>query len=447
MKSTTLREVLGYILPWTEKIDDEAITKELIFNITDKIEIGDLQLEPSLGVGSTAASLILLEVYHNKSTNLGTVERALSTVVQAARGMKFNNDELAWTEHMMSVHAIRKHMVQRTQIGSYDATDDIPPQSYFAKSDIWRFEKYISIEKLPPGMCSLMVLSLLDQDEESSRVFFEQTFARSEPVCDALLQMLIPVEFLNDIRQKDEPKGRRLMLKMLENFIELDNDALGRLLQVLLGNEHSAAKHIGNEEIPPDLPLLAEVMRYTVKLEDKHLKRFGEHLFGAIFVSHNGFPGEWTCPKALTGLPIDILRNIIKTEDYLQLVRNAVLEHVEKNINLSISRFSEIWEYCHWPLCQDDKLIKRAIDFLSAICEARPEEQSEVFPLYTRLQFWRLPAHVFMTPYIPAQLLTSHVVSLYRKLVEEVSVLQRSHVSNMAEINTLRRTLGEVATR
>jgi len=452
MKSTPSREILGIILPLTDQIDDAEVTVQLVNALGARIDPSDLVLEPGLGTGSAHATLAVLELYRTKQTALGTVERAFTTVVQAARGMRFE-EQHSWNEHQMAIHAIRKAIVRKVQEGSYDATDDIPEAAFYEKSEAWQFEKFVTVDKVPPGMCSLMVLSLLEPDEESARLFFEQTFSRSEPLRNALCKGLVPIEFLNEIRTRDEPKARHLILQMLANFEEQPQEKLIRLLLVLLGPEGQAAKHVGNEEVAPDLPLLTDVMRYAVKEESVMLRQCGERLFSNIFVANNGFVGEWTehCTsvnrKDIEGLPVDILRNAVKTEDSLQLVRKAVLEHLEKNQNHTVERLIEVWDYCHWPLCQDERLTKRAIDFLAQLSSTRNDEQHLLFPLFTKLQFWRLPAQVFMTPYIPAQLLTAHVVSMYRKLVEEVSVLQRSHISNMAEINTLRRTLSEVTSR
>eukprot|EP00397_Hematodinium_sp_SG-2012_P024363 GEMP01025372.1.p1 GENE.GEMP01025372.1~~GEMP01025372.1.p1 ORF type:complete len:535 (+),score=125.85 GEMP01025372.1:86-1690(+) len=448
--SKDLQIALELILPITEQIDDDEVAEKLVHMVGENIDPGDFGvLGPTMGTGSLRATLAILELYKEKQATLNTLEKALGQVVLTAKTLR--SDSQSWNEHQMAVHAIRKNIVRKVQCGSYDATDDIPIAAFHEKSDAWRLVNFLDVDKVPPGMCSLMVLSLLDNDDENAKLFFSQTWLRSEPVQDALCKNLIPVEYLDEVRVRDQGKARLLMLRILENFEELPDEQLGRLIMVLLGPEKGKPKHIGNKEIKPELPLLTAVMRDAVKRRamvnghESSLMESAERLFVAIFLVNDGFQGNW----GLKGtLPTKLLRNIVKTEDNLQLVRKAVLEHNEDNTTHSVAELSEMWEYCHWSLCQDRELIQRGMNFLAWRCMGRStQEQADIFPLFTKLQFWRLPGSSFMSPYVPAPLLTSHVVAMYRRLENEVDVLQKAHVENVAEINALRATVQEMATR
>lgn len=198
----------------------------------------------------------------------------------------------------------------------------------------------------------------------------------------------------------------------------------------------------------------------------KHQQQLGAQLFALSFLAQGGFlpPATeeeragvseelldpWTADLLDIGLLAQISPDgVAPTEDHLQLARRVLLQYLERHradLETDSKRLGQIWELGRWPICQDPVLICEAFSFLRFCWQALEARRSEfsvaavtartqdLFGMFIRLDFWRLPAKELLSPWVPAQLLSCNVLAQYKEFNLRVEELQRESDQNREEV-------------
>lgn len=120
-------------------------------------------------------------------------------------------------------------------------------------------------------------------------------------------------------------------------------------------------------------------------------------------------------------LQIDLLHDVMNRgravphEPILHRGRQVILRHLWYTFDGSyceIPRLHALWHLACWPLCEDARLIREALEYLKgANRELRaptgswcPEHEEAVFRMFAALDLSRLPGQCLMSPWVPAQI-------------------------------------------
>jgi hypothetical protein len=77
----------------------------------------------------------------------------------------------------------------------------------------------------------------------------------------------------------------------------------------------------------------------------------------------------------------------------------------------------------------------------------RQNAEELLFKMFTDLEVWRLPSKDLLTPWVPGQVLTCHVVSQCRQLEERQTTLVQETKENLQEISRLQTTIAQLTAR
>lgn len=207
------------------------------------------------------------------------------------------------------------------------------------------------------------------------------------------------------------------------------------------------------------------------------LQRLAIRLFATMFVPHRAFlerpasthtHGETAMEQCLWdsgALKLDLLRHVPCTEDALQLARRVLLRHFER-VELSTLEVAQLWPLGKWHLCRDAGLIGEGFKLLCGRWKAlrvqpglggsvtsashtweRREGEEALFTMFTDLEVWRLPPKDLLTPWVPGQILVSHVSAQCASMDETRRTLVEETRENLDEISHLNSTIKELTRR
>lgn len=209
------------------------------------------------------------------------------------------------------------------------------------------------------------------------------------------------------------------------------------------------------------------------------IEHVGTRLFEAAFVPQCGFlPHAW--PDCLAGNPqdakldeglededyccqleplvIEVTGNCLWDEGLLQINllhevmnqgravphepilhrgRQAILRHLWYTFDGSycdIPRLHALWNLACWPLCEDARLIREALEYLKGTNRELlspagswcPEHEEAVFRMFVALDLSRLPGQCLMSPWVPAQIQAIRLLVQQRPAEQIHSELQES---------------------
>lgn len=218
--------------------------------------------------------------------------------------------------------------------------------------------------------------------------------------------------------------------------------------------------------------------------EVQRLRQVGERLFEVSFVLHDGYLGATDaapreaseCPWDTGELDLPLLARAPATEDALQLARRVVLHclhHPQRTEN--VESLLELWQLGRWTLCHDPGLIGTAFSLLTTLWRTlaglpglgdltgpqlpsgsgasllspagRQASEATLFRMFTDLEVWRLPDQALLTPWVPGQVLVSHVAAQCRVLEDRQLALVEQTRENLEEIARLHSVIAQLGTR
>mmetsp|Transcript_105694 Transcript_105694/g.340730 ORF Transcript_105694/g.340730 Transcript_105694/m.340730 type:complete len:393 (+) Transcript_105694:182-1360(+) len=213
----------------------------------------------------------------------------------------------------------------------------------------------------------------------------------------------------------------------------------------------------------------------------------GERLFEMAFVPHDGllprpsdnasaadsgFVSDPSCPWDSGALDLLLLRRAPASEDSLQLVRRVLIRSMRlRGLEEDTREMALLWPLGRWPFCRDPALIGEAFRLLSDawrrlaalpglgdLAGPRPAHAGRdqgsrrvaeelLIKLFADLEVWRLPPKALLTPWVPGQVLVSHVASHCAKLEERQFALMEETRHNLEEITRLQAVVAGLASR
>mmetsp|Transcript_26636 Transcript_26636/g.88383 ORF Transcript_26636/g.88383 Transcript_26636/m.88383 type:complete len:382 (-) Transcript_26636:37-1182(-) len=219
----------------------------------------------------------------------------------------------------------------------------------------------------------------------------------------------------------------------------------------------------------------------------QRLRRAGERLFEMAFVPHDGllprpsdnasaadsgFVSDPSCPWDSGALDLLLLRRAPASEDSLQLVRRVLIRSMRlRGLEEDTREMALLWPLGRWPFCRDPALIGEAFRLLSDawrrlaalpglgdLAGPRPAHAGRdqgsrrvaeelLIKLFADLEVWRLPPKALLTPWVPGQVLVSHVASHCAKLEERQFALMEETRHNLEEITRLQAVVAGLASR
>eukprot|EP00927_Polykrikos_kofoidii_P061056 TRINITY_DN55948_c0_g1_i1.p1 TRINITY_DN55948_c0_g1~~TRINITY_DN55948_c0_g1_i1.p1 ORF type:complete len:918 (-),score=168.44 TRINITY_DN55948_c0_g1_i1:29-2782(-) len=377
------------------------------------------------------------------------------------------------------------------------------------------FVGYCEAGQTPPGMAATMVRALLLTDQKArARALFEAIFVRSRKVQDMVVAGQIPVDFLCSVKTH---RIASVVLKRLVGRHEMHSKAdLSHVLEHILLDEFRSERYcqelIMNSAVARDLTVYCRVStRSVAHLEDPpslnnsaekstgfslvvvdadvlRLRKAGQKLFAAVFVTHAGFlPAaeeesherqdlNWTtaeCPWDNGDLDLPLLRHVPQTDEALHLSRRVLLRGLLRRqragVESDVPTTVRHWELGRWPLCREAGLIAEAFAFLgscwrglradgaarpwptqtadASAVEARLQNEEAVFQMFSDLEFWRLQPRDLLTPWVPPHLLACHLASSCKLLDEHQRAIAEENRQNLLEINRLRQRVRQLVSK
>jgi len=346
------------------------------------------------------------------------------------------------------------------------------------------FVPFCEPTQTPPVLAASMIRAmLLAGHTVEARRLFEVVFARSRKAQAMVVTNHIPLEFLSVV--KKHRAASAVLRRLLAQYASMSREALIHLLGNVLLREFWQEKHcqdiVLSKVLVRDLVVHCRVQTRGIsstsdETEAIRLRRVGERLFNATFVTQGGFllnseaGNEAKGPWDTEDLDLPLLEHAPLTEDGLHLARRILLRVLvgrqRAGADFDMLEVANVWPLGRWAHCRDAELIGEAFQFLSccwrmlrtsqasesentepSACERRFLAEEKLFAMFSELEFWRLPPAQLMTPWVPPQLLACHIASRCKLLDEQQRELFDENCANLQEINRLRHVVAQLTAR
>eukprot|EP00971_Amphidinium_carterae_P311453 6190305-Amphidinium_carterae.1 len=156
-------------------------------------------------------------------------------------------------------------------------------------------------------------------------------------------------------------------------------------------------------------------------------------------------------------LPLDLLEPVMQkgredpSSPILPFGQQVIVRHLwsmHKKQFCEIARLKVLWQLACWPLCEDAKLIREALEYLKGAHQALVkghlpwslEAEQTVFEAFAALDLGRLPSQALMSPWVPAQV---HAV----RVLAQQPLLEKHHAELQEEISNATETLQGIASQ
>jgi len=362
------------------------------------------------------------------------------------------------------------------------------------------FSAFLDASTVPSNLAYAMVRALVVAGKEDQADYlFQQTFPRSTKVQSMPLERLVPVGFLRGVSTCRA--AAVTFRRILARYAKMDQgnvcDLIDNLLLVDMIQERHAHDVILGHPLTRDLVLWMRsggadggakqgARAFVAGASAERLRDVGARLFRSSFVVHGGFLAldADECPWDTGALDFPLLAHVPSTEDSLQLVRQVLLRLFQQQWE-DVRALARLWDLGRWQLCQDPVLISDAFAFLcrcwravqgcagtadldsmsrdealvdkgltpadlvfgvKLIGQSRQDAEEVLFGMFTDLEVWRLPSNELLTPWVPGQLLASHVAAQCKQLEDRQRVLveeTRENLEEIAWLNAVIAKLGE----